>query len=264
MADISNLSLFLEDIANAIRTKEQSELLIPASDYDTRILNLPGKTRLDFSTPSVTKPPTVVYGFEKGSDGYYAATNLGVGTSFSYAIVYFTLDTAQDVIFNYISYGENNYDFLVFSNLDTKLAENWSDYTTNVYKSCRGEASTSNTTLTYSNVPAGTHYITIKARKDGGGDTSGEMYKFKSSVISDENVSIPYTVLIFQTLDEMNSYEDPQLNDIAVVFDNENNYLYLYDAGWIDITNRPVTQSEYDELCDIATLIATEKEVDVE
>ena len=264
MANISNLSLFLEDIANAIRTKEQSELPIPASDYDVRILNLPGKTRLDYSTPSVTKPTTVQYGFEKGSDGYYAATNLGVDASFSYAIVYFTLETAQDVVFDYINYGESNYDFLIFSNLDTKLIENWSNDSTNVYKSCRGESSTSSKTLTYNNVPAGTHYITIKARKDNGGTVEGEMYKFKSSVISDENISIPYTVLIFQTLDEMNNYEDPQLNDIAVVFDNENNYLYLYDGGWVDITNRPVTQSEYDELCDIATLIATEKEVDGE
>ena len=264
MTNIDNLSLFLTDIANAIREKENSTDKILATEFNARILELPGKTQLDYNTPPVSKPYNVMYGFDKGSDGYYAATNIGIQSSFSYAIVYFTLETTQNVTFDYISYGESNYDFLVFSNIDTKLVENYSDITTNVYKSCYGEASTSAKQLVYNNVPAGTHYITIKAIKDSSGDISGEMYKFKSSVIGTSNISIPYVVLAFQSIDEMNNYENPQLNNIAVIFDNENNYMFLYDNGWNDITNRPVTQSEYDELCDIATLIATEKEVDVE
>ena len=264
MANTSNLSLFLTDIANAIREKEKSSGVIPADTFDTRILSLPGKTQLDYVVNPVEKPHSVQYGFEKDSDGYYAATNLGVDNSFSYGIVYFKLAEASDVTFNYVSYGENNADFLLFSNVDTKLTENFSDITTNVFKSCRGEASTSVKTLTYTNVSAGIHYITIKAKKDSSISTTGEMYKFKSSVISSTEISIPYIVLAFQSLDELHSYENPQLNNIGIVFDNENNYMFLYDNGWNDITNRPVTKSEYDELCDIATLIATEKEVDVE
>lgn len=264
MANITNLTAFLTDVANAIRQKEKSTGTILASEFDTRILELPGKTQLDYVVPSVSKPPTVQYGFEKGTDGYYAATNLGVHSSFSYATVYFKLTEVSDVEFEYVNYGENNFDFLLFSNIDAKLSENTSDITTNVFKSCKGESSTSVKTLVYSDVPAGIHYITIKARKDGSGTETGEVYKFKSSIIGTNELSIPYVVLAFQSLDELNSYDTPQLNNIGIVFDNENNYMFLYDNGWIDITNRPVTKSEYDELCDIATLIATEKEVDAE
>lgn len=41
MARTDNLNNFLTDIGNAIRTKENSSELIPASEYDTRIINLP-------------------------------------------------------------------------------------------------------------------------------------------------------------------------------------------------------------------------------
>lgn len=264
MANVSNLSLFLTDIANAIREKEKSTEAIQASIFDSRILELPGKTQLDYVVSPVEKPPLVEYGFTKDTDGYYAATNVGVHTSFAYATVYFELSEVSDVEFEYINYGENNCDYLLFSNIDAKLVENYSDITTNVFKSCKGESSTSVKTLVYPSVSAGVHYITIKTRKDSSGHETNEMYKFKSSVIGSSKISIPYVVLAFQSLDELNSYENPQLNNIGIVFDNENNYLFLYENGWKDITNRPVTQVEYDELCDIATLIATEKEVDVE
>lgn len=264
MANITNLTAFLTDVADAIRQKEKSTGTILASEFDARILELPGKTQLDYVVPPVSKPPTVQYGFVKGTDGYYAATNLGINSSFSYAIIYFELLETSNITFDYISYGESTCDYLLFSNIDTKLTENYSDTSTNVYKSCSGEPSTSSKTLTYNNVPAGIHYITIKARKDSSVSTSGEMYKFKSSIIGTSNISIPYVVLAFQSLDELNNYDTPQLNNIGIVFDNENNYMFLYDNGWVDITNRPVTKSEYDELCDIATLIATEKEVDDE
>ena len=40
MADISNLSNFLEDVADAIRTKKETTEKIPAANFDTEILNL--------------------------------------------------------------------------------------------------------------------------------------------------------------------------------------------------------------------------------
>lgn len=42
MADTSNLSTFLTNVADAIRTKKETTDLIPAADFDTEILNLKG------------------------------------------------------------------------------------------------------------------------------------------------------------------------------------------------------------------------------
>lgn len=265
MADITNLSVFLTDVAEAIRSKEGSGELIPPAEFDIRISELPGQTVLNYTVPQVSKPDSTNYSFNKGSDGYYAATNLGIDSTFSYALIYFELEQEQDITFTYISYGENNYDFLMFSNLDTKLAENYTDASTNVYKSCRGEASTSAKTLVYENVPAGTHFITIKAKKDGSSTTSGEMYKFKSNIITGGNFTIRYPVYAFKSMEDFNNFLNPRENVIAVIYDNENNYMFLYEGGkWKDLLNRPMTQTEYDECTQLATLIQTEKEEDEE
>ena len=41
MADISNLSNFLEDVADAIRTKKETTEKIPAANFDTEIRSIP-------------------------------------------------------------------------------------------------------------------------------------------------------------------------------------------------------------------------------
>lgn len=266
MASIVNLEQFLIDVADAIRYREVSSAAIPAGEYDTRIKHLPSLTVLQYVKPAVSKGDNDTYGFTKGSDGYYAATNLGVNSSYSYATVYFTLATTQNVTFNCISYGENNYDFLVLSTLDAELTHNYSNTSTNVYKSFKGLASTSVQNVVYNNVPAGTHFITIKARKDPSSHTSGEMYKFKSSVIGSANITFDYRVFAFQHIDELNSFTEMRPNDLAVLYSQlDDCMLYQYKNGsWVELVDVVMTQAEFDRLDDLATLILTEKEVDPE
>ena len=52
MADTSNLSNFLEDVANAIRTKKETTEKIPAANFDTEILGI--TTGLDTSDATAT------------------------------------------------------------------------------------------------------------------------------------------------------------------------------------------------------------------
>lgn len=52
MADISNLSNFLEDVADAIRTKKETTEKIPAANFDTEILGL--ETGIDTSDATAT------------------------------------------------------------------------------------------------------------------------------------------------------------------------------------------------------------------
>lgn len=54
MADITNLSNFLTDVADAIREKKGSEELITASDFDTEILNINNGGGLDTSDANAT------------------------------------------------------------------------------------------------------------------------------------------------------------------------------------------------------------------
>lgn len=53
MADISNLSNYLKDVADAIRVKKESTEQIPAANFDTEILGL--KTGVDTSDATATE-----------------------------------------------------------------------------------------------------------------------------------------------------------------------------------------------------------------
>lgn len=52
MADTSNLSNFLEDVADAIRTKKETTEKIPAANFDTEILSI--TTGMDTSDATAT------------------------------------------------------------------------------------------------------------------------------------------------------------------------------------------------------------------
>lgn len=121
------------------------------------------------------------YGFSLNANGYYESNNKGVQNSYALCKVSFTMHEQNDLKIQLINYAESDYDFGIFSNLDQTLtSSNTADTsTTLVKKSYKGIQSASATTLTYSAVPVGDHFITIKYRKDGSVDNSNDSLQFK-------------------------------------------------------------------------------------
>ena len=128
----------------------------------------------------VSKPPedTGEYEFEL-IDGWYESNNKDVHNSYALAKVSFNvIDDGSTITFDCISYGENNYDYGLFSQLDGTLASsNTAD--SNAYFTFQGKASSSVQQVVYSNVSKGTHSIYIKYRKDNSESYGDDCLKFK-------------------------------------------------------------------------------------
>lgn len=119
------------------------------------------------------------YGFSLNSSGYYESQNAGVNSSYSLAKVTFSAKAGNTLTFDVISYGENNYDFGIFSNLNTTLSSSNSEDSSGVYKSFKGLSSASVQTVTYNITTSGTYYIYIKYRKDGSANSNNDSLQFK-------------------------------------------------------------------------------------
>lgn len=128
------------------------------------------------------------YSFVLNNNGYYESNNKGVHNSFAYAKVSFTLSAQQDVTIDVINYAEGGFDYGLFSNIDTELVKSYSDVTTNVFKSYKDLSQSGVQTLTYSSVSAGSHYITIKYKKDSSQNSNNDTLQFKFT--SPTNITI--------------------------------------------------------------------------
>ncbi len=121
------------------------------------------------------------YGFVKTGD-YYVSQNKGKSASAALCRVNFDFETEALVTIKYIVYtsdDESRYDYAVFGKIDTSLlTSNSEDNSNNVYHNGRGESSTAEQTLTYT-IPAGTHYIDIKYRKDSSYDYGNDTLQFR-------------------------------------------------------------------------------------
>lgn len=134
------------------------------------------------------------YGFNLNSGtGYYTSTNAGQASSAAVCRVNFDFETACLVTISYINYAEGTYDYGIFGNIDTALRTT-STADSNAYHSC--SASSENTAnvqvLTY-NIPAGTHYIDIKYRKDTYTDENNDSLQWKITSIESTEGSGSYT-----------------------------------------------------------------------
>lgn len=107
------------------------------------------------------------YNFVINNNGFYESQNFGYNNSYSLAKVSFTLASAADITFDYISYGESSCDYGVFSNIDTTLSSSYTADSTNVKLSTIGQYNDGKLRqLVYKNVSAGNHYVYVKYRKD--------------------------------------------------------------------------------------------------
>lgn len=125
---------------------------------------------------TVTKPAGT-YQFVKQSDGYYKSNNNGVNNSYALAKISFKVLYGRPTLtISYRCYAESGYDMGLFSNLDTTLEA--SNSVDGSYKlKCANSSSYS--TLTYTNITPGTHYIYAKYRKDVSTSSNDDALRFK-------------------------------------------------------------------------------------
>ena len=122
---------------------------------------------------------TGTYPFELNTNGYYESTNKGHDSSYSYATLNY--EGFENLVLECINSGESNYDYGIISQPDVQLSESTSDDgatgTTNVFHNFKGQSSTNPVQLT---IPSdgGSHFITIKFRKDVSGDSGNDSLQF--------------------------------------------------------------------------------------
>ena len=120
------------------------------------------------------------YPFQLNSNGYYESTNKGHDSSYSYATLNYS--GFDELVLECINSGESNYDYGIISQPDVQLSESTSDDgatgSTNVFHNFRGQSSTNPVQLT---IPSdeGSHFITIKFRKDGSSASGNDSLQFK-------------------------------------------------------------------------------------
>lgn len=137
-------------------------------------------------TANDVKPPyewnvesTGTYPFQLNTNGYYESTNKGHDSSYSYATLNY--EGFENLVLECINSGESKFDYGIISQPDVLLSESYEDDgatgSTKVFKSFKGESSTNPVQIT---IPSdgGSHFITIKFRKDSSGNEGNDSLQF--------------------------------------------------------------------------------------
>lgn len=133
------------------------------------------------------------YGFTlNSSTGYYTSNNKGVDKSAAVCRVDFYVPVAATIVFTYINYAEQGYDFGVFGNIDVALNNNYypadSSISDSSYKLACNTSShnmSSAQTLSY-DMSAGSHSIWVKYSKDDASASNNDTLQFKVAITLDE------------------------------------------------------------------------------
>lgn len=122
------------------------------------------------------------YGFPLDSNtGYYTSNNHAQASSAAVCRVNFELDSEVAVTFSYINYAQATYDYGIFGNIDVALSTTNTADTNSFYRCNTSNDNTSSVrTLTY-NIPAGSHFIDIKYRKNNQTDSNNDDLRWKIS-----------------------------------------------------------------------------------
>ena len=117
---------------------------------------------------------------ELNSNGYYESTNKGQSSSYSYATLNYS--GFDELVLECINSGEPSWDYGIISQPDVELSKSYeNDGETGspiVFHTFREEHSTNPVQIT---IPSdgGSHFITIKYKKDGGVDNGNDSFQFK-------------------------------------------------------------------------------------
>ena len=147
------------------------------SSYQVTIIQTANDVRPPMSWNVVSEG---TYPFQLNSNGYYESTNKGKSSSYSYATLNYS--GFENLVLECINSGESGYDYGIISQPDVQLSESTSDDgatgSTKVFKNFKGQSSTNPVQLT---IPSDkeSHFITIKFRKDGSGDSGNDSLQFR-------------------------------------------------------------------------------------
>lgn len=170
--DDSILNVISEKI-NSLPTTQ--DLVDNGFNYDT------GESETVEIPITVTNISTT-YGFTINDNGYYESNNKKKANSWALCKITINAPQAFTLTIPYISSGESNYDYGIFGQLDTELANSSTDdgatNSAKVKLNCKGQSSTAVKQISY-DVPVGEHFIEIKYRKDGSGDQDNDSLQFK-------------------------------------------------------------------------------------
>ena len=123
---------------------------------------------------------TGTYPFQLNTNGYYESTNKGHDSSYSYATLNYS--GFENLVLECINSGESNWDYGIISQPDVQLGESYEDDgatgSTNVFHNFKGQSSTNPVQLTIP-TDGGSHFITIKFRKDGSSAEGNDSLQFK-------------------------------------------------------------------------------------
>ena len=191
-------------VTGTVRVEEGSDETITITPSDPQ-LTLALDNGVDITSQLVSYMPTNTYtvttqktganyGFPlNNSTGYYTSNNNGVSNSAAVCRVNFDFETACLVTISYINYAEATYDYGIFSQVDSALGTTYSA-DNGAYHTCSASSdNTSNVqTLTYT-IPAGTHYIEIKYRKDQATNSNNDELRWQIASIEPTTGAGHYT-----------------------------------------------------------------------
>lgn len=125
---------------------------------------------------TITNPSSSAYTFVKTDSEYYESNNKGKPSTYAYARFSFTLASAtSNIIVSYVNSSEGSYDYGTISKLDTDLGQSISEDSSSLYAGLfKGQSSTETKRIELGPCSAGTHYFTVKFKKDSSGDQGND------------------------------------------------------------------------------------------
>lgn len=160
------------------------------------------------SIVSVTNPSTSAYTFVGTGGGYYESNNKGKINTYAYAKITFNVEEdLSDLQISYVNSGESSYDYGTISKIDTDLGMSISDDASTLYAGYfKGASSTDTKTLSLGAVTAGEHYITVKFRKDGGGDQDNDSLRIMMTPVESTTRFLPPEITVTSNGAETTNY----------------------------------------------------------
>ncbi len=178
---------------------------------------------------------TVTYRFQETDDGYWESSNKGVNSSFSLGRFSFEVFETCDVTFEVINYAEANYDYAIFSKLDSSYFSNNTTADSSAYKSFKGSSSSSIQELTYYSVSPGTHTIAVKFIKDTSSHNYNDSVKFRLKRPTPNSELLPQVESLEPTYQGRGANEPGSKH--VVNYYSGSNYIQVYrnveKGGWV-------------------------------